>query len=347
MADNLSIKLPLPAAPEAELDEYQDDDEEVMDVDNSSSEEEGSSAENEEEEDSKEYLAPIPGLPSTLHPPPPPSPPPATSSLGFAPRGMVGSKRGGLGSNRNGIGGAGIGSRAGVGGGGFKASTAASENRLGELGKEDTEAGGARAGIGGGGKTTEHVAEERSHTGIRGGIGASFAKASFPPPYTPSPSQPTTEDDSTPTRKRSFLPSATSIAPAPAPLSKSESAHFRTLASSNNIGFKLLQKAGWKVGEGLGADGRGIVTPIGEGAKARKKGEGIRKGERTKESRREEARRSVSSFTFDRVIESVLISYISGLEKTRRTFHLIQVQIPQPKNGNNDKTKKRRRRTPP
>ena len=30
----------------------------------------------------------------------------------------------------------------------------------------------------------------------------------------------------------------------------------------DNIGYKMLQKAGWKEGSGLGATGSGIVAPI-------------------------------------------------------------------------------------
>ncbi|KAK4698524.1 tuftelin-interacting protein 11, partial [Phenoliferia sp. Uapishka_3] len=47
---------------------------------------------------------------------------------------------------------------------------------------------------------------------------------------------------------------------------------------------------GWKSGSGLGADNQGIVTPIGEGQKLRKKGAGISKGERSAGSIAEAAR---------------------------------------------------------
>merc|ERR1712038_620565 len=32
-----------------------------------------------------------------------------------------------------------------------------------------------------------------------------------------------------------------------------------------NVGFKMLEKMGWKEGEGLGSEGQGIVQPVNKG----------------------------------------------------------------------------------
>ena len=117
------------------------------------------------------------------------------------------------------------------------------------------------------------------------------------PTTTPASSSFSTSTPSSSAPKRSFLPSAppssSTSKPTPKPLSRSESLHFSSLRSTNSIGLKLLEKMGWSAtsGTGLGKDGTGIVVPLGEGQKLRKKGEGIKGGERSKTSWEEEARR--------------------------------------------------------
>lgn len=34
------------------------------------------------------------------------------------------------------------------------------------------------------------------------------------------------------------------------------------LDAESNLGMQMLQKAGWKEGQGLGADGKGVTAPI-------------------------------------------------------------------------------------
>lgn len=281
-----------------------------------------------EEEEEDEQLAPIPGLGRSPSPAPPIVVEPEPTPPAFAPRGL--GARGGIGA-RAGIGGGsggGIGSgRAGLGSGAaprpsastsgpmFASATAASSMPLGGVGAPS--ASGAESPMAGAATPRTGLGAEAGGSGGggggigspgvgRGGIGARPAQSlvdslreklaaeeqAASPTSSTSPS-PAPEDP--PRERRSFLPSTTAAAPGvPKKISKKEQQHFAQLASSGSLGLKMLQKMGWKSGTGLGVNEQGIVTPIGEGQKLRKKGAGIASGERSAGSLAEAARMCVS-----------------------------------------------------
>lgn len=126
------------------------------------------------------------------------------------------------------------------------------------------------------------------------GVSRTASPAAPPVNAVPSGSHAAAPGDSAPREKRSFLPAPPKPAGSAAPkakLSKSESVHFARLASSGSVGMKMLEKMGWQSGSGLGREGQGIVTPVGEGQKIRVKNEGIRAGERSQGALLEERRR--------------------------------------------------------
>ncbi len=141
----------------------------------------------------------------------------------------------------------------------------------------------------------------------KSGIGASRpAAVSFPATPSPAPSPSPVPPASDPTLlaslpsafggnlrpQRAFVRNGTPKAP-PQPtssLSASENVHFRKLEGS--YGARMLAKMGWQAGTGLGAENKGIVTPI--ETKVRPKNMGIAFkgfGERTEQSKTEARRR--------------------------------------------------------
>ncbi|PSN73761.1 TFP11-domain-containing protein [Corynespora cassiicola Philippines] len=91
-------------------------------------------------------------------------------------------------------------------------------------------------------------------------------------------------DDAPPKRKHSFLHLRSRKAP-----KKSDNDSPSTLLQG--LGAKLLRAQGWKEGQGLGADGKGMVEPIQVKLRERNTGIGSGQSEKTAQQIREERRR--------------------------------------------------------
>ncbi|OCF31369.1 tuftelin-interacting protein 11 [Kwoniella heveanensis BCC8398] len=172
--------------------------------------------------------------------------------------------------------------------------------------------GSGSRGRGGIGPTSQqaNVSPPRAFTPMeapRGGLGSNQAPvnpidetANSTPSAVPTsfgrPPPPSLTASSGPPRKQqSFLarptPASTSQA---TQLTAAERAHFNNISSS--FGARMLAKQGWEAGKGLGAQEDGRAVPIQVGKVFR--GQGIQKGMRTEDSKRE-ARRMGHTFSDD------------------------------------------------
>ncbi|KAG5350269.1 hypothetical protein C0989_011837 [Termitomyces sp. Mn162] len=125
---------------------------------------------------------------------------------------------------------------------------------------------------------------------FRSGIGSS--KGGIGSQNTPSTSTSTPEpmeDLPSTFGKRSFVRDAKSSKSA-VPLGVEEMAHFSKISGS--FGARMLSKMGWRVGDGLGTAGEGIVTPVESKMRPQKMGIAFRGfREKTEQSKREARRR--------------------------------------------------------
>ncbi|WWD21052.1 hypothetical protein CI109_105533 [Kwoniella shandongensis] len=171
-----------------------------------------------------------------------------------------------------------------------------------------TQASGGRGGIGsssrgrgGIGSSSRQAPPPPSSSGAntpRGGIGSSSApvnpiEESAPPPGIPTafgrPPPSLSSGSGASRTQRSFLPKAapTPTAASTIDLTPAERAHFRNIEGS--FGAKFLKNFGWQAGKGLGAQEDGRAVPVEVGKVFR--GQGIQKGMRTEDSKREARRK--------------------------------------------------------
>ncbi|KAJ3918762.1 GC-rich sequence DNA-binding factor-like protein-domain-containing protein [Lentinula edodes] len=129
---------------------------------------------------------------------------------------------------------------------------------------------------------TSSTIKASSFTSSKGGIGSRTSVT-----HTPSSDPPSAFTSQT--RSASFVRDSTPTVRPAAPLSYAEQAHFAKLSGS--FGARILGKMGWKAGQGLGATGEGIVTPIESKMRPEKSGIAFRGFKEKTEQSKMEARR--------------------------------------------------------
>ncbi|WVR09168.1 hypothetical protein IAU60_006230 [Kwoniella sp. DSM 27419] len=165
--------------------------------------------------------------------------------------------------------------------------------------------GSARRGRGGIGSFGRSGAEPSPPQGVpsetpRGGLGSADAPANPVDDLMAAPPVPTafgrpppslTASSGPPRKQQSFLarPTPASSSKSTTELTPAERAHFSKISSS--FGARMLAKQGWEAGKGLGAQEDGRAVPIQVGKVFR--GQGIQKGMRTEDSKREAKRMGV------------------------------------------------------
>ncbi|KAF9071594.1 GC-rich sequence DNA-binding factor-like protein-domain-containing protein [Rhodocollybia butyracea] len=137
-------------------------------------------------------------------------------------------------------------------------------------------------GIGSGKKTGSGLGFSKGGTSepTKGGIGSRPSLAGTVPSELPS---------SFGSRSSSFVRDTQPTIRPTAPLSHAEQTHFAKLSGS--FGARMLEKLGWKAGQGLGATGEGIVTPIESKMRPEKSGIAFRGFKEKTEQSKMEARR--------------------------------------------------------
>ncbi|KAJ3989288.1 GC-rich sequence DNA-binding factor-like protein-domain-containing protein [Lentinula detonsa] len=130
--------------------------------------------------------------------------------------------------------------------------------------------------------TTTTPAVSSPLTSSRGGIGSRPSLAQTVPSNLPS-------SFGSQSRSTPFVRSSTPTVRPAVPLSHVEQAHFSKL--SGTFGARMLEKMGWKAGQGLGATGEGIVTPIESKMRPEKSGIAYRGFKEKTEQSKMEARR--------------------------------------------------------